>query len=196
MTLILLPTTILPLTLIVGATLITLFGGTYITPKPDLSAWGLRWATVPVQNYFWLALAFFLLMGHWITHYGGRFTSPKIYAKQRGKQIAGYPWRELLVLPMVTLVPGDWIISHWAFWPVFSWQGHQFAILVLPLILGLRFTVFRQAPQRGLSRFRPPINLVSFSGNHRDRVELLATSGCGLGHNNSISWLCGCVMAS
>ncbi|WP_435633793.1 PDZ domain-containing protein [Levilactobacillus brevis] len=148
LTLILLPTTILPLTLIVGATLITLLGGTYITPKPDLSAWGLRWANVPVQNYFWLALAFFLLMGHWITHYGGRFTSPKIYAKQRGKQIAGYPWRELLVLPMVTLVPGDWITSHWAFWPVFSWQGHQFAILVLPLILGLRFTVFRQAPQQ------------------------------------------------
>jgi len=64
------------------------------------------------------------------------------------------------------------------------------------LNLGTKIYRLSSSAAAGLSRFRPPINLVSFSGNHRDRVELLATSGCGLGHNNSISWLCGCVMAS
>lgn len=147
-TLVVLPTTILPLTLIVVTTLLTTFGGTYITARPDLSAAGLRWSAVSGTNYLWLALVFFLILGHWLAHYGGRFTSPKIYAKQRGKRIAGYPWREILVLPMVTLVPGDWLTSQLSFWPVLHFQGHSFAVLVIPLILGLRFTVFRQAPQQ------------------------------------------------
>lgn len=146
-TLIILPTTILPFTLVVVATIVTQFGGAYITNKPDLSAVGLNWHTVGSANYLWLAVMFFLLLGHWVAHYGGRFASPKIYAKQRGKRIAGYPWREFLVLPMVTLVPGDWFTSHLAFWPVLNVHGQTFAVLVIPLVLGLRFTVFRQAPQ-------------------------------------------------
>ncbi|MFD1455336.1 PDZ domain-containing protein [Levilactobacillus lanxiensis] len=146
-TLIILPTTVLPLTLIVVSTLITWWGSNYIPIKPNLSAAGLSFGPVAGANYLWLAVMFFLLLGHWVAHYGGRFTSPKIYAKQRGKRIAGYPWRELLVIPMVTLVPGDWFTSQWAFWPVFHIQGQSFAVLVLPLLLGLRFTIFRQAPQ-------------------------------------------------
>ncbi|WP_204120950.1 MULTISPECIES: PDZ domain-containing protein [Levilactobacillus] len=146
-TLIIFPTTVLPLTLIVVSTLITWWGSAYIPIKPDLSAAGLSFGPVAGANYLWLAVMFFLLLGHWVAHYGGRFTSPKIYAKQRGKRIAGYPWRELLVIPMVTLVPGDWFTSQWAFWPVFHIQGQSFAVLVLPLLLGLRFTIFRQAPQ-------------------------------------------------
>lgn len=146
-TLIVLPTTVLPLTLIVVTTLLASFGGSYITNWPDLSEVGLQWHSVSTANYLWLVLMFFLLLGHWVAHYGGRFTSPKIYAKQRGKRIAGYPWREFLVLPMVTLVPGDWFTSHLSFWPVLDLHGQHFAILVLPLIVGLRFTVFRQSPR-------------------------------------------------
>lgn len=146
-TLIVLPTTILPLTLIVVATAITIWSGSYITNSFSLDSVGLTWQSVGVQNYLWLGVLFFLLMGHWVAHYGGRFISPRIYAKQRGKRIAGYPWREFLILPMVTLVPGDWFTSQWAFWPVLHLHGQSFAILVLPLVLGLRFTVFRQAPR-------------------------------------------------
>ncbi|AKP63824.1 trypsin-like serine protease [Levilactobacillus koreensis JCM 16448] len=146
-TLLLIPTTVLPVLLIVVTTLITVLGSSYITDKPDLTTVGLHWGSVPVQNYFWLVAMFFLLLGHWLANYGGRFVSPKIYAKQRGKRIAGYPWREFLVLPMVTLVPGDWLTSHLAFWPVFHIQGQSFAILVIPLLVGLRFTVFRQVPR-------------------------------------------------
>ncbi|WP_203641617.1 PDZ domain-containing protein [Levilactobacillus andaensis] len=151
-TLLLIPTTVLPVLLIVVTTLITVLGGSYITDKPDLTTVGLHWGSVPVQNYFWLAAMFFLLLGHWLANYGGRFVSPKIYAKQRGKRIAGYPWREFLVLPMVTLVPGDWFTSHLAFWPVFSFHGQSFAVLVIPLLVGLRFTVFRQVPREVYQR--------------------------------------------
>ncbi|KRL95399.1 trypsin-like serine protease [Levilactobacillus hammesii DSM 16381] len=151
-TLVILPTTVLPLTLIVVSSLATYFGGPYIKNLPSLAPTGLSWANgwssqIPPQNYLWLAAFFFLILGHWLSRYGGRFTAPRIYAKQRGKRIAGYPWREFLVLPMVTLVPGDWISSHWAFWPLLTVHGHSFAILVVPLLVGLRFTVFRQVPR-------------------------------------------------
>lgn len=151
-TLIILPTTVLPLTLIVVSSLVVYFGGPYIKDLPSLAPTGLSWGNggldqVIPQNYLWLAAVFFLILGHWVSRYGGRFTAPRIYAKQRGKRIAGYPWREFLVLPMVTLVPGDWFASHWAFWPLLTIHGHSFAILVVPLLVGLRFTVFRQVPQ-------------------------------------------------
>lgn len=152
-TLIILPTTVLPLTLIVVSTIITIgastLGGPYIAELPSLAPTGLKWGlnAVPVQNYLWLAAFFFLILGHWLSRYGGRFTAPRIYAKQRGKRIAGYPWREFLVLPMVTLVPGDWFASHWAFWPLLTIHGQTFAVLVVPLLVGLRFTVFRQVPR-------------------------------------------------
>jgi len=151
-TLVILPTTVLPLTLIVVSSIATYFGGAYITDWPSLAPTGLIWGNgeagqTPAQNYLWLAAFFFLFLGHWLSHYGGRFTAPRIYAKQRGKRIAGYPWREFLVLPMVTLVPGDWFASHWAFWPLLTIHGHSFAILVVPLLVGLRFTVFRQVPR-------------------------------------------------
>ncbi|MGX6428922.1 PDZ domain-containing protein [Levilactobacillus yonginensis] len=146
-TLLLLPTTVLPVTLIVVTTLLTVLAGPYITDKPDLSTVGLSWHGVAHLNYLWLLAIFFMLLGHWLANYGGRFVSPKIYAKQRGKRIAGYPWRELLVLPMVTLVPGDWFTSQLSFWPVLNIHGQTYAILVVPLLLGLRFTIFRQVPR-------------------------------------------------
>lgn len=147
LTLIVLPTTVAPLTLIVVSTLITEFGGRYLTPRPDLGATGLSWGAVPASSFLWLMAVAFLATGHWLAHYGGRFESPRIYAKQRGKRIAGYPWRELLVVPMVTLVPGDWFASHWAFWPILTIHGQSFAVLILPLLLGVRLTIFRQAPR-------------------------------------------------
>lgn len=147
LTLVVLPTTVLPLTLIVVSTLLTYYGGDLLTTRPELGTTGLSWGAVPAASFLWLVTLFFLATGHWLAHYGGRFTSPRIYAKQRGKRIAGYPWRELLVVPMVTLVPGDWFTSRWAFWPALTIHGHAFAVLILPLLLGLRFTIFRQAPR-------------------------------------------------
>lgn len=146
-TLIVLPMTVLPVTTLVGATLLTLFAAPYLTPAWNLTTVGLSWRPVPAASFPWLLALLLLVSAYWVAHYGGRFTSPEIYAKQRGKRIAGYPWREFMLLPVVTLVPGDWFVSHWSFWPVLSIRGHAFAVLILPLLMGLRFTVFRQAPQ-------------------------------------------------
>ncbi|MDT7015043.1 PDZ domain-containing protein [Levilactobacillus namurensis] len=145
--LVVLPTTVLPVTLIVVSTLLTNYGGALWPDRPSLGATGLNWHAVPAASFLWLLVIVFLALGHWVAHYGGRFAAPRIYAKQRGKRIAGYPWRELLIIPMVTLVPGDWFTSQWSFWPVLTLHGQSFAVLIVPLLLGVRFTVFRQAPQ-------------------------------------------------
>ncbi|MGP4116247.1 PDZ domain-containing protein [Levilactobacillus zymae] len=145
--LIILPITLLPVTLLVVSTLVTTYLGPQLIPAIDLKPLGLSWGAVPAGSFAWLLVLVFLALGHWIAHYGGRFVSPRIYAKQRGKRIAGYPWRELLVVPLVTLVPGDWFSSTWRFWPMLTLHGHSFAVMILPLLLGVRFTVFREQPR-------------------------------------------------
>lgn len=147
LSLVILPMTVLPVTLLVVSTLATSFMGALPLSQSGLHTWGLNLGTVPAANLAWLFVVTFLGLGHWVAHYGGRFTSPRIYAKQRGKRIAGYPWRELLVVPLVTLVPGDWFNPTWRFWPLLTLNGHSFALLIVPLLLGVRFTVFREVPK-------------------------------------------------
>lgn len=156
LSLLILPTTVLPITLLVVTTLLAGVLGSSWLPVFDLQTLGLSTADVPATNFAWLFVIAFLGLGHWVAHYGGRFDSPRIYAKQRGKRIAGYPWRELLVVPVVTLVPGDWFVQGGlSWWPMLNLHGQTFAVLFLPLLLGVRFTVFREVPKavyRHLSR--------------------------------------------
>lgn len=146
LSLVIFPTTLLPVTLLVVSTLVATYGDHWL-PKGNLTELGLSWGSVPASSFAWLLVVAFLGLGHWIAHYGGRFASPRIYAKQRGKRIAGYPWCELLVIPLVTLIPGDWFNSSWRFWPLLTLHGHSFAVIILPLLLGVRFTVFREKPR-------------------------------------------------
>ncbi|GAK48401.1 trypsin-like serine protease with PDZ domain [Secundilactobacillus oryzae JCM 18671] len=111
---------------------------------------GLSLSDTASANYLVLLTIAILLTGFFVSRVGGRYPAPRIFQKRRGKLVAGYPFKELLLIPTIFLVPGDWISSHLAFWPVFQ-LGHQsVTFLILPLLIGFKLTIFKQIPRIAL----------------------------------------------
>ncbi|WP_268912818.1 PDZ domain-containing protein [Lentilactobacillus sp. SPB1-3] len=99
--------------------------------------------SVPVANLVAILGITLLLNGIFVTVNGGKYPSPIIDRNKRNTRIAKFRFNESAVVPMLLLVPGNWFESHLAFWPVFNYAGHSYTLLILPLLLGLRFTVRR-----------------------------------------------------
>lgn len=77
----------------------------------------------------------------------GNYQSPKIFKNQRGNKVAGYLNKEFAILPVALLIPGDQIHAAINWWPVFSTGQHQFTVFVLPVLIGIRFTIFKSIPK-------------------------------------------------
>lgn len=77
----------------------------------------------------------------------GNYQSPKIFKNQRGNKVAGYLNKEFAILPIALLIPGDQIHAAINWWPVFSTGQHQFTVFVLPVLIGIRFTIFKSIPK-------------------------------------------------
>lgn len=148
----------LPITIFVGSVVLYVWCNSIgvtqqlIAPMRQFSFSG---ETVTLGNLIILLGVALFTFGIWLKKIGGRFASPKIFAQKRGKLIAGYPFNELLVVPMLVLVPGNFLSAHLPFWPVLSLGGTTVTPLFLPLLIGLHLTIFKQNPKtvfKGLSK--------------------------------------------
>ncbi|MTV82420.1 PDZ domain-containing protein [Secundilactobacillus folii] len=153
---VIIPVAGLPMTIFIGSVVLYVWvkqmGWASKLTRPVTQRFGLTNESVNMANLVILLAALLIVLGFWLHRTGGRFASPRIFAQQRGKLIAGYPFNELLVIPTLVLVPGNWLTSHLAFWPVLSVGGMSFTPLFLPLLIGLKMTVFKQNPRTALTR--------------------------------------------
>lgn len=127
-------------------------------------SFGVNFSVVPVADLVIFVALAFIGLGIWVRFAGGRFAAPKVLSQQRGKLVAGYTFNELLVVPTLILVPGDWITSHLSFWPVLAMGHTTVTPLFIPLILGLRLTIFKQQPriaERQLARHILVLGLIA-----------------------------------
>ena len=97
--------------------------------------------TVPV-------LAGLLLMaeGILIRRYGARFASPIVETTKRGLKGIGYYSKQLWLLPVVTIIPGDGIQTFAPYWPQFTLGAEQFSIIVFPFVIGFQQMVRQKLP--------------------------------------------------
>lgn len=79
---------------------------------------------------------------------------PILRASQRGKKIAKYQNKFLWLLPLAILVPGNLIEPFAPWWPFLTIGGEQFAILLLPVLIGLKFTVSTQLIEEALENIK------------------------------------------
>lgn len=79
---------------------------------------------------------------------------PIFRASQRGKKIAKYQNKFLWLLPLAILVPGNLIEPFAPWWPFLTIGGEQFAILLLPVLIGLKFTVSTQLIEEALENIK------------------------------------------
>ena len=71
---------------------------------------------------------------------------PRFLKTKRGKLVARYRMTPLWLIPLVVVVPGDTITALFEWWPVFSIGNKTYSFLVIPVLLGFRYTVQAQLP--------------------------------------------------
>lgn len=97
--------------------------------------------TVPV-------LAGLLLMaeGILIRRNGAKFASPIVETTKRGLNGIAYYSKQLWLLPLVTIIPGDGIPNFVPYWPQFTIGAEQFSVVVFPFIIGFQQMVRQKLP--------------------------------------------------
>ncbi|MGN7478817.1 PDZ domain-containing protein [Solibacillus silvestris] len=81
-----------------------------------------------------------------IRRYGGRFASPIVETTKRGLNGIGYYSKQLWVLPVFTIIPGEGIQSFAPYWPQFTIGAEQFSLIVFPFIIGFQQMVRQKLP--------------------------------------------------
>lgn len=71
---------------------------------------------------------------------------PRFLKTKRGKLVARYRMTPLWLMPLVVVVPGDTFTALFDWWPVFSVGNQTFSFLIVPVLLGFRYTVQAQLP--------------------------------------------------
>lgn len=133
-------------------------------PSAWLRDWGFNLTVTQTINFVAITTLILGLMSIWLFRVGGQFNSPKVISKRRGKRVAGFSFNELLVVPTLVLIPGDWLSSHWAFWPMLTLEHHRFTLLFLPLLIGLKWTFVGSVARQILSRFARQLGLLALVG--------------------------------
>lgn len=105
-------------------------------------------STIASQNYVLIAGLIILALGMFIGFNGGRYNVPRIFRNERNNRIAGYPFKELSVFPMLVMIPGNIMRHVISFYPTFMVDGHRVAFLLVPIMIGLRLTVFKHQPRK------------------------------------------------
>ena len=115
-------------------------------------------------NYLIVMSLIIMTLGLWIEVNGGRFNVPRIFRNRRSNQVAGYPFNELSIVPMLVMIPGNLIRHYLAFYPTFQINGHLVSFMLLPIFLGLRLTVFKHLPRLIFKRLGNRLAFLGIAG--------------------------------
>lgn len=138
-TLIFIPRFVMPIILASATSIIMLFLS-ILRINPDLQL-------VPFSNYLLITGLVVIASGLYIWLNGGRFNIPKMFHNQRGNLIAGYPFKNLAVVPFLAMFPATPIEQYLPFYPQFDLGGHTVCFVLVPILLGIKLTVFKNLPK-------------------------------------------------
>lgn len=113
--------------------------------------WGFEFVSSNVSNGLVMTapiLAGLLLMaeGILIRRYGAKFASPVVETTKRGLNGIAYYSKQLWILPVFTIIPGDGISAYLPYWPQFTLGSEQFSLVVFPFVIGFQQMVRRKLP--------------------------------------------------
>ncbi len=118
-----------------------------------VSRLGLSGAAVQPANLLLITSLIMFATGLFVYLNGGRFNSPAPSRNRRHNRVAIYPFKELTVFPLVVLVPGDWLHLSINWLPLFQIHGQSYALLVVPILAGMKMTVNKSNPSDFLRKF-------------------------------------------
>lgn len=77
---------------------------------------------------------------------------PRFLSTKRGKLVATYRMTPLWLVPLLFVIPGEGFRPFFEWWPVFSIGNEQYSFFILPVLIGLRYTVQAQMPSQAKDR--------------------------------------------
>ncbi|WP_026908995.1 PDZ domain-containing protein [Paucisalibacillus globulus] len=122
---------------------------------------------LPVQGEINLStlailLALFLFVeAHFLSRIRQNETYPSLIAGDRGSWIGRHWIKKFSIIPLFTLVPSGLIEPFAAYWPFLSVGGEEYALVLIPFVLGFEFPVRGSMPYEVANR--KAINLLGLA---------------------------------
>lgn len=86
---------------------------------------------------------------------------PILHSSKRGKVVAKYQKKSILLLPLIVIVPGTLIEPIAAWWPLFNIGGERHALLLLPFLIGFHFTISTQLLGNALESMKKDLQVLA-----------------------------------
>lgn len=77
---------------------------------------------------------------------------PRFLATKRGKLVAKYRMTPFWLVPLLLIIPGEGFRPFFDWWPVFTFGNQTYSFFLLPVLIGLRYTVQAQMPTEAKDR--------------------------------------------
>ena len=78
---------------------------------------------------------------------GAKFASPLLEKTKRGLKVVPYLSKNMKLVPLFFVVPGDAVSAYLPWWPHFNLGAEQFSIVLFPLVIGYQQITRRSLPQ-------------------------------------------------
>lgn len=107
-----------------------------------LNVWG---GTVVCVTLF--AAMLLIAEGLLVRRHAAKFASPMITKTKRGLRGIQYVTKQVWMLPILFIVPGDYVSAMFPYWPQFSLGHTEFAFIFFPMIIGFQHVTRETLPQ-------------------------------------------------
>lgn len=97
--------------------------------------------------------------GIFIFRNGGKGTSPKLMKGKRGLQVGVHEVKRLWMLPLFLIIPGEALSAPFSLWPVFSFAGETYSIMLVPFAIGFSQQIQGMLPVKAVQRMGKKIIL-------------------------------------
>lgn len=89
---------------------------------------------------------------------------PMLKSSQRGKTVAKFQKKTLWSLPLFVIVPGEVVEPFADWWPLLNINGNQYALLILPILVGLHYTVSTQLLEEATTQLQKELRYLAVFG--------------------------------
>ena len=128
----------------IALVLLKAFGQQFAIVGVEIS--GVAWQDAMVTPVCIVAGLLCIVEGVQIRKYGAYLASPILEKTKRGLKAVSYSSKQVTILPIFVLIPGDIIPSFAPYWPQFTIGQEAFSFLLFPFVIGFQQMTRKMLP--------------------------------------------------
>lgn len=141
-----------PAYIIGGAFFILIFAAGQSLPIPFFSDTFSRLENKIYPSIGIVMAVLLVIEGILIFRNGAKATSPKLLKSKRGQWVGIHEVKRLWAVPMFLLLPGDSLSLPFDWWPLFSFGGETYTLLLVPFAIGFHQQIKANLPKEAVQQ--------------------------------------------